>query len=31
MIDRSVPVASSPWSGTGTVTLPVSLRRCITT
>jgi hypothetical protein len=30
MIDRSVPIASSRWSGMGTVTLPASVRRCMT-
>lgn len=31
MIERSVPMASSGWSGTGTVAVPASVRRCITT
>ena len=31
MIDLSVPVRSSRWSGTGTVTVPVGSVFCITT
>ena len=31
MIERSVPMASSEWSGTGTVTVPASVLCCITT
>jgi hypothetical protein len=30
MIERSVPMASSGWSGTETVIVPASVRRCIT-
>ena len=31
MIDSNVPVRNSPWSGTGTVTVPSATAFCITT
>lgn len=31
MMDSSVPMASSAWSGIGTVIVPSEVRRCVTT